>query len=104
MGQRQDALQVAQKPKDSPLAGGISTPPASLTVLLETRAQMLHKAILTEDTMKIASYGRHPEIGPLMKLTGVTCPQCLHHSETQDLASLRCTHSLDNWDSRKRCI
>jgi site-specific DNA recombinase len=34
---------------------------------------VLHKAILTEDTVKIALYGRPPEIGMVMKASGARC-------------------------------
>ena len=34
---------------------------------------VFHKAILTEDTVKIASYIRPPEIGTVMKADGARC-------------------------------
>jgi hypothetical protein len=34
---------------------------------------VVHKAVLTEDTVKIALYGRHPEIGPILKPAEARC-------------------------------
>ena len=34
---------------------------------------VIHKAILTQDTVKIALYGRPPEIGTVMKTNGARC-------------------------------